>query len=41
MEAEQHAVFNNQETQKKFKKIKICIERNENEKTTTQTHGTL
>ena len=28
--------LNNQETQKKFKKIKICIETNENKNTTTQ-----
>ena len=34
MEAKQHALIN--KSQKKFKKIKICIETNENENTTTQ-----
>ena len=41
MEAEQYAAEYQKNHRINFKKIKICIEVNENENTTTQTHGTL
>ena len=41
MEDKQHAADNQQITEEIKKEIKICIETNENENTTTKTCGTL